>query len=60
MSTSQICPNETRSTQSGRIEAISGVGMFHRVFGGKSQKTQDVVTFFLYLRKKIAGKSSLT
>ena len=56
MSSSQICPNETRSTQSGRVEAISGVGMFHRVFGGKSQKTQDIVTFFSLSQEKKCGE----
>ena len=33
MASTQICPNETGSIQSGRVEAISRVGMFYRVFG---------------------------
>ena len=41
MPSTQICPNETRSTQSGRVEAISGVGVFYRVFGEKSQKNDE-------------------
>ena len=41
MPSTQICPNETRFTQSGRVEAISGVGMFYRVFGEKSQKIEE-------------------
>ena len=66
MPSTQICPNETRFAQSGRVEAISGVGMFYRLFGEKSQKIEEWYAntryrnFFLYLRKKNAGKSSLT
>ena len=63
MPSTQICPNETRSIQSGRVEAILGVGMFYRVFGEKSQKIEEryANTFFLYSQeKKNAGKSSLT
>ena len=41
MPSTQICPNETRSTQSGRVEAISGVGMFYRVLGEKSPKIEE-------------------
>ena len=41
MPSTQICPNETRSTQSGRVEAISGVEVFYRVFGEKSQKNDE-------------------
>ena len=41
MPSTQICPNETRSTQSERVKAISGVGMFYRGFGEKSQKTEE-------------------
>ena len=41
MPSTQICPNQTRSIQSGRVEAILGVGMFYRVFGEKSQKIED-------------------
>ena len=41
MPSTQICPNETRFTQSGRVEAISGVEVFYRVFGEKSQKNDE-------------------
>ena len=41
MASTQICPNETRSTESGRVEAISGEGVFYRVFGEKSQKNEE-------------------
>ena len=41
MPSTQICSNETRSSQSGRVEAISGVGVFYRVFGEKSQKNEE-------------------
>ena len=41
MPSTQICTNETRFTQSGRLEAISEVGMFYRVFGEKSQKIEE-------------------
>ena len=41
MPSTQICPNETRSIQSERVEAILGVGMFYRVFGEKSQKIEE-------------------
>ena len=41
MASTQICPNETRSTESGRVEAISGEGVLYRVFGKKSQKNEE-------------------
>ena len=41
MASTQICPNEARSTESGRVEAISGEGVFYRVFGEKSQKNEE-------------------
>jgi len=40
MPSTQIGPNETRSTQSGRVEAISEVGVFYRVLGKKSPKIE--------------------
>ena len=41
MPSTQIGLNETRSIQRRRVEDISGVGMFYRVFGEKSQKTEE-------------------
>ena len=32
MESTQICPNEASSILSGQDEAISGAGMFYRVF----------------------------
>ena len=41
MPSTQICPKPTRSTQSGRVEAISGVGIFYRFFEEKSKKIEE-------------------
>ena len=42
MPSTQICPKSTRSTQSERVEAISGVGIdVLPLFGAKSQKIEE-------------------